>query len=608
VSLAILLLAGGGGVAGAQTPAGPTSDSTISLDLKGVDILDVLKLLSQKSGLNFVAGRNVAGRVTIFASDVNVWEAFELIVEANDLAYEQRGKMINVMTARDFELIYGKKFQGRTEHLVVPLQYAKVVQVATVLNQLKSSVGRVVADETSNTVILSDVNEELEQMRSVIEQLDRPTATRVYRLNYTDAEQLKDKVQELLSPIGTLSFDVRTNTAVISDLPEVLEKTDHVVRAFDRPDGEVLIESKIIKVTLTDDFSLGIDWQRVFSFAKNAQKAGTDIKARSSFDALTGDVIAGTSKGGALQLLSSDADTTLVIQALKTIGHTETLSNPRIMVSNNQEAKILVGTREAFVTTTTTVPAGGSTVSSPTVEFVDVGTKLFVTPNIKPDGYVQMKIRPEVSSTGDPVELSGGSGGVETRIPIVTTTEAETTVLVKSGVTLIIAGLISNKTTTTDNRIPWLGNIPIIGLPFRGLSEEIEKTEVVIFMKPQILQPDGTAFVAPPDTGPISRALPEMVLKEPLPAGYSEVVRQKLQEELTSQFRAASLERGSVVLSFVVDHDGRVSDRPLVSSQQGDPFIEAAYRALASAQPFPSFPEGTRASEVRFRLAVDYNP
>src|SRR3989338_4533643 len=102
----------------------------ISLDLKGVDIVDVLKLLSQQSGLNFVAGRNVTGRVTIFAKDVDVWRAFEMIVSANELAYEQQDGLINVMTARDYELLYGEKFQERKQSRVVALKYAKAIQLA----------------------------------------------------------------------------------------------------------------------------------------------------------------------------------------------------------------------------------------------------------------------------------------------------------------------------------------------------------------------------------------------------------------------------------------------------------------------------------------------
>ena len=177
-----ILFAGPAGMAqdSAAPRSGPATGHTISLDLKGVDILDVLKLLSQRSGLNFVAGRNVTGRVTIFAKDVDVWEAFERIVDANDLAYERQGNLINVMTARDYELLYGEKFRDHTQSQAVVLKYGKANQLGTVMGQLKSNVGRVVVDEASNTLILTDVPTRVEEMRALLTQLDRPTETRIY--------------------------------------------------------------------------------------------------------------------------------------------------------------------------------------------------------------------------------------------------------------------------------------------------------------------------------------------------------------------------------------------------------------------------------------------
>ena len=236
--MALVLGLAGAAQAQSQPPQASSplpASQRISLDLKGVDILDVLKLLSQKTGLNFVAGRNVSGRVTIFVNDVDVWDAFELIIGANDLAYERHGSIVTVMMARDYELIYGEKFQERKQSLVVPLKYAKVAQAATVLNQVKSSVGRVVADEGSNTLVVNDVPTTLAQMKELLKQLDRPTATRVYNLNYADAEKLKDKVQALLSPVGTFTFDARTNKAIVSDLPEILAKVDQVIRPSTSP-------------------------------------------------------------------------------------------------------------------------------------------------------------------------------------------------------------------------------------------------------------------------------------------------------------------------------------------------------------------------------------
>ena len=159
------------------------------------------------------------------------------------------------------------------------------------------------------------------------------------------------------------------------------------------------------------------------------------------------------------------------------------------MVSNNPEAKILVGKKEVFVTVTTT-STNGSVVNSPAIQFVDVGTKLFVSPTIKPDGNIQLKIRPEISTA----EVDNTSVP-NSRIPIVSTTEAETNVLVKSGATLIIGGLIETKDERSNSQIPVLGDIPIIGVAFRGSSVTKKKSEIVVFLTPQIILPDGTAWV-----------------------------------------------------------------------------------------------------------------
>ncbi len=599
VVLAVCAALGLSGTARADAPrpsaGGPiVTGQRISLDLKGVDILDVLKLFSQKTGLNFIAGRNLSGRVTIFVNDVDVWDAFELIIKANDLAYERRSAIVTVMMARDYELLYGEKFQEPNQNLVQPLRYAKAAAAATVLNQIKSSVGKVVSDETSNTLILNDVPSRLRTMQEILTQIDRPTETHIYSLNYATAEKLKEKVQELLSPVGTFTFDARTNKVIISDASDALQKVDQLVRAFDTPEGEVLIEAKIVKVELTDAMDMGIDWQQLFS--------GIDLSSRLNFRVLS-DIVGGTTTGAALKLATAPKENTkIIIEALKKVAKTDTLSSPRIMVSNNQEAKILVGKREAVVTVTTTVPATGATVSAPTIEYVDVGTKLYVTPNIKPDGQIQMKIKPEVS-TADVQTFQTN------RIPIVTTTEAETNVLVRSGTTLIIGGFIETKDSRTKNQVPILGDIPLLGIPFRGVTTSKTKTELVVFLTPQIIRPDGTPLVLSAATAPsASASVPEVTLRDPVSAAYRSLIRQRLQAHLLSQFRAAALQQGSVVVSFILSHDGRVIGEQEITSPEGEPFIVAARAAIAKAQPFPPFPAGSEANEVRFRLAVDYAP
>ena len=587
--------------AAVSEPTATAATEKISLDLKGVDILDVLKLLSQKSGLNFVAGRNVTGRVTIFAKDVGIWDAFERIISANDLAYEQQAGLINVMTSRDYEQLYGETFQERKRHLAIPLKYAKAEQLATVLNQVKSKVGQVLADEPSNTLILQDVPSQLEEMRQLVVQLDRPTMTKVFNLNYADAEKLKEKVQELLTVgVGQFRFDARTNKVIVTDLAEVLPKIATVINAFDEPEGEVQIDARLVKVALSDVHSMGVDWQQVFG--------SLDMDVRTNFRVLTGEILGGdtnTNRGGALKFSSGFGSTKIVLEALNTFGKVETISNPRITVSNNQEAKILVGKKEAFVTVTTTVPATGSTVTSPEIQFVDVGTKLSVTPSVKRDGYIQMKIHPEVSTAT-----------VETfqtnRIPIVSTTDAETNVLVKSGSTLIIGGLMETTDDNSENRLPVLGDLPLIGLAFRHISHTKKKTELVVFLTPQIVSGKGenvTAFLSSAPPQEVFDAVMEAAMRHanPVPTGYQTQVRRQAQEALWKAFQARVLSPGSVALTFVVDKAGHLVGLPEVRSSDGDALVEAARTAL-SGETFPAFPENITATQVRFRLVVDYQP
>ncbi len=563
-------------------------DQTISLDLKGVDILDVLKLLSQRSGLNFIAGPNVSGRVTIFAKDVPIWQAFQRIIEANGLAYVRQGELINVLTTLDYQLLYGEKFNEPRHNIIIPIKYGKADQMVNALTQMKSEQGVVTVDAGTNSVVITEIPARLEEMQRMIGQLDRPTQTRIYSLNYADAEKLKDKIQAFLTPnVGAFSFDARTNKAVVSDLAEVLPRIDQIIHAFDEQDGEVLIDSKLVKVELTDDNSFGVDWQQVFG--------GIDMRTRNNFRVLT-DIIGdkATGIGSALKYAAGSGNTTAVIEALKKFGNVETVSNPRITVANNQEAKILVGTKQAFVTVTTTVPTTGSVVTSPEIQFVDVGTKLFVTPNIKRDGHVQLKIRPEVSTAT--IETFQNN-----RIPIVSTTEAETNVLVQSGTTLVIGGLIDTKMESTRSQTPVLGDIPVIGNAFRSHTKTKRKSELVVFLTPQIISASGehrTDF----STSPIAR-----VEDEPIPKSYQVTLRAVIERTLREALRRQALPAGTIDVSLTLGADGRIVGEPKISSPQGELFVNAAQAALASLQ-FPEFPKEAAAQRVVVRFRVDYQP
>ncbi|MCK5595258.1 type II and III secretion system protein, partial [bacterium] len=171
------------------------------------------------------------------------------------------------------------------------------------------------------------------------------------------------------------------------------------------------------------------------------------------------------------------------LQALNTIGKTNLLQSPRITVVNNAEARIHVGETVPYVTTTVVVTQSTSTENiAESVTNVDVGVTLSVIPTINEHGFITMKIKPEVSSVIDEVETAQGN-----KIPVVSKSETETTVMVKDGVTIVIAGLIKDQLTDTNSGIPFLRKLPILGHLFGKIDNEIIKQEIVIFLTPHII-------------------------------------------------------------------------------------------------------------------------
>ena len=452
----------------------PDAQKKISLDIKGMDIVDVLKLLANRGNLNIITGKNVTGRVSMFLKDVDVWDAFEIIIAANGLAYERKGDIIKVMNARDYELAYGEKYGDRKILSIKKLKYTDAKNTSIALNQMKSPLGKVVVDESSNTLIILDVPERVAEMEKIIMETDVyfELETKVFELNYAESDKLKEQLQEVLTKdVGILKVDQRTNKIIVTDYPSKIVQIGQIVEAFDEKTMQVLIEAKIIKVTLTDTYRMGIDWKFIASKQLNL----TAFNISRSLNTSGAQVVGGS------QVPTSTEDFRVIMDMLKTFGDVRTLSTPRITATNGQEAKILVGSKEVYVSNTVVQGDTTQTIAE-NVNFVDVGVKLYVTPIISKDGFILMKIRPEVSSANREFTKQDG-----TVIPIVETTEAESSVLVKDGVTIVMGGLMKNERTKNVYKLPLLGEIPFLGAFFRRTEDTITKTELVIFLTPHII-------------------------------------------------------------------------------------------------------------------------
>lgn len=629
-------------------------DNKISLDLKGVEVVDVLKMLASRSNLNIVVGKNVRGKVTIFLKDVDLWDAFEIMLASNELAYDRRGDIINVMTERDYELIYGEKYNNKTKVKIIKLEYAKASEIAKFLNQLKTRVGKIIADDISGTVVIIDSPQAVLDMEDMVSKFDTPVETRVFSLNYAKAEDLKGKITELLTKgSGILQVDERTNTIVVTDTVKKLEDVSGVINAFDEKHKEVLIDAEILEISLSDEFKAGIDWEKVLQ-----KYHGLTLRSVFNLVAAGG---AGPIGELAVGTLTGDGYT-LLVQLLETIGKTKTLSRPRIAALNNQEAKILVGTKQPYTTETVVTPGTGASTTATNVTFVDVGIKLYVTPTINDEGFVTMKIKPEVSSASKDPYVTTAS----VKIPIVNTSEAETTVMVKDGTTIVIGGLMKDIDEKSINQIPFLGDIPIVGNLFKKVDNTVTKAEIVIFLTPHIITGDReniqlsglddkvkmskkpytkeetvymTKVPVNPDrkllevpqpepqvvekiveksvTKEVIKEVPRVVTREvPIPTssslsktgssyGYYEFVRNKVMRHSRVNSPEGAL-KGDVKVYFNVASDGTLIGEPKVLSNTDKRLNSLAKENVIESAPFPPFPKSLEKDSEGFTLTISY--
>ncbi|MHB8155540.1 MAG: secretin N-terminal domain-containing protein [Candidatus Omnitrophota bacterium] len=457
-----------------------SANDKISLDLKNVDIVELLRIVSLKTGKTIVPSKDVAGRITVYLSNVAFNDVLDIILLTQGLALNRKDNIYYVMSEAEYKKVFGRDYVDQRKIQTVKLAYAKPSVIFAALGQLKSDVGKIVVDESSGTIILIDIPEKLELLNKTIQDLDRPLTTTIYDLNYIKAADAKTQFGAAVTQgTGEVIIDERSGKAIISDLPQKMQKMNMLVRELDEASRQVYVEADIVELTLSDKFERGINWEKVFAEAVMDGLAFSGYFPAASLSALGATAYQRISVG----TLSSDHYSG-ILNFLNTYGKTNIISQPRIAVVNNEEANVMVGVREAYITQTQS-QATSTTVTSETVEFIDVGVKLKIVPRIGADGFITMKIKPEVSSVKETIETALGS-----RIPIVQTSQSETVVKVKDGTMIMIAGMTKIEDTDTIKGWPVLSQIPFLGAIFSNRVNEKKRTEVIIFLTPHLSSGD----------------------------------------------------------------------------------------------------------------------
>lgn len=461
-----------------EEPIEERMQRTITLDVRDMNVVDVIKFLALKGEFNIIVSPTVQGRSTVLLNSVSIRDAMDIVIISNKLAYKIQNNIVQVMTDGEYETIFGKRFSDMSEVEIIRLKYVKPSYALAALDNIKSNVGKIIIDEDTGSVVLIDTPDAIKQMKAAIEEIEKPLDTIVYTVQYADADVVADKLRARIDAkaVGSVLADERSNKIIVRAFPDRKKEIEEIIRSLDTATKAVLVDARILQLTFKPQYDFGIDWQLDFRDSpdneiKKVSFKNVYLNKSSTLTTTMGQIAVGD--------FTKDAFETTV-RALKQISDSKILSNPQILVTSGDEARIHIGDTVPYIISTTS-GTGDNAITSEDVRFVDVGLKLYVSPVINEEGVITMRLRPEISTVVATVTSKGGG------IPQVNKTEVETTVIVKDGQTVVMGGLKKDDKSHVRLGLPFLMDMPFIGNFFKRDNDDITSTEIVILITPHIV-------------------------------------------------------------------------------------------------------------------------
>jgi type IV pilus assembly protein PilQ len=437
----------------------------ISLDFQDIEVRRVLQLLADFTSINMVAADSVQGNITLRLKDVPWDQALDIILKTKNLDKRRNGSVIWIAPVT--ELIKAEEDEAKAI-----AQSVKLAPIQTEYIQL-------------NYAKVAEVLKLLQDSRN-------PKGAQANNTNNTDSLAL----ESLLSLRGSAVADTRTNTLIINDTANNIDKIRKMIDLLDISVKQVMVEARIVRATTDFTKEMGVKWGILSQgITKNndllvggSNQTLWDLKTPDSNGKYTitrpdnlnvdlGVTTAGASKIAFGLISMSDFMLDLELSALQADGYGEVISTPKVMTADKQKAKVASGQQIPYQSTQT---AGGSAVA--TTEFKDALLSLDVTPSITPEGKVQMQLNVTSDSAG---QIVNGNVAINKN-------EINTNVLVDDGETVVLGGIFEQETKNSQTKVPFLGDIPYLGRLFRKDVKSDNKRELLIFVTPRIVNDSRT--------------------------------------------------------------------------------------------------------------------
>lgn len=462
----------------------------VSIRVSNVPISAFLNSITTQAKINFIMSEEFANKkVTASLTRVTVREALDTLLRVHGLAYQRIGKSDSyVVTKRSNDA-------PDTITKIYTLSYISLQGVGSASSELNSIMPQDVSTGSSYTGGgMGDV------MNSLGGGNTAGSSSNSSDSYSSGGAEITKIVQSMLSPVGKIAVDPRTNKLIITDVAEVFPQVENILAELDIKPPQILIEAQIVEVSKTSGLNLGFEyggsdgtmvamtgpkrkvdyeymkgigvkgWNYIFPTKdqlNNDSGSGDSGSSSSSSDE-------GEDEGGLLDFTAFN----IVLRSLLTRGEAKYLGKPKVVTLNNKTATITTSTDATVGYTQNLSGSGGTEMSTSSAERKRVGLTLQVTPQVNREGYVTLYVQPSYSD----VVASGFENTRDT-----TTRAASTLVRVKNGQTVVIGGLLTSRETDQTRKVPLLGDIPIIGWLFTSKTKSKSTTDLVIFITPTIL-------------------------------------------------------------------------------------------------------------------------
>lgn len=447
-------------------------EKTVTLDFSGADLVQVIKLIAKESKCDCVIESSVTGTVNMRIKDVPLSVALGVILKTAGFDYKKVGNLIVVATPKNLSKIASGLYSGGGAEVyqVIMLEHANAAQIIETL-QGASPGTAITTDERINAVIVNGSVGAIRRIKDLVSKLDVPASntfapdvqTKVFDMRYAKAEDLESQIKSFL-PGLKYQIDKRTNSFAVIGTKQIFDKFQGYLSTVDIPLQQVVLEVKILSLTTRNTLTTGSNAPST-SITTTLQEVG--------WNAVTG--YAATTYvdlrfGGIFPFVRTPMSIAYIIYSLIEKSEAEIIANPTISTVSGKEAKI---TSARVYNNAQQDPRTGTYT---TVSY-DVGVDVTVTPTVTDDGFVVLKVKPEVSDLINMVQT----------FPWTNTRTAEITVRVKDGEPVVIGGLHRKNVARTDNKVPLIGDIPIVGEMFKYKKLENRDEECVIMVIPRIL-------------------------------------------------------------------------------------------------------------------------